>query len=1245
MKQRAKSTAALAAAEKTSVIINRRQELDVIRESIYSAGNSLRVVLVRGPQGAEAHNEPEGGYGKTRLLQEVFDRAQSDGEWATGNAAVSDLIDLIDIRLHAQSSFLYAVRDSFLGRADFGQYEDNYNEYRRLLSKGADFHVVREAAKKADWAFLADYAANAAEQRLVWLLDTIEQLAVVSSEWLLKRGLLTAADMSSRAFQWLQDQIEQGTLPNTTLICAGRGRQGRLFFDEIAKVAQLRHGTQAVVNVHVEPFDVEDTRRYFSVLAQSLSKAVEKSTEPDAASQRLLSALTDLSEPQSERARTVWLYTGGVPIRLALYAQIAAEGRTIPKPLQSKWDKAVAEAGTKDPKEPTANLERYQWQIEDGFIDLLFNPADTTDTRYRILQTLIRARRGLTAEQLHYVLDNTQQLPPEEWEPLAERKRIREIDDLIGQMEKLFLVKQRPSWWQLLDPAGPQPGAERCGLQDEVYRIYAEHMGLAAEEWQDQRQRRIWEHPDTDRKRYKINLRFEREARQRLYAQLRDWARYQKEKIQKTRRAYQEEDERRLRIANTLGTSEITFPALSESERLSRIIILEAERELELERLYYAMSLNPELGFNEEYSDLANEWVRAYQEESEFLAQAEVWRVLMDNDTLRFVEFVPRQTMFERHETPVQVLRRAALQEDASRWIKRFTLRNEYDRAIQFARDVEATIDQLQYGSEQDQKDWASWMHTYARGDRLCWRKYAQILLGQDTIEAIQSLETMVKDLEVLAEKTQQETAITAGQSLARRDEQGFKGIYSLEGTSVQLADHPAYLPLKRVISYTYNTIGYAYVSFGQLRKGTECYGKALYYIREIGALFHRANVLNNLSRVLSDMGRERAARVCRDGLELQRQLGEDIPIALSHNTLALIYNDRGRPEDAWPEASKAVAYFRRSEEQRGLGLALLQLGEALRRMAAQSRVGRVFALNTDGLLSAASEALQEAHQLFAPLDSHSEDSARRRDLKEPVRFIEAKIEWGCLYRDRIRATNEDKLSSQWGARYREAINHLKTAADMARERGYRRHEIDALVNIAWTHCYADKLDEALSAADEVLEQLHTRNSQCFIRAKSSDEPAGYIPDPRQEDELYLFSQLSKLYNLKGVIAHRHFRQRTNEIEGAHPGDVLRAKRQYMVQHDPIAQKHLAELAEDYTLGTAYAQLYSPRSSALSMIYDRLYDFLKKFNGSELDAFHQYINQQRIHYPMDRVGAHVEDLGNMDQFVHEVFGLVTDARK
>ena len=103
-----------------------------------------------------------------------------------------------------------------------------------------------------------------------------------------------------------------------------------------------------------------------------------------------------------------------------------------------------------------------------------------------------------------------------------------------------------------------------------------------------------------------------------------------------------------------------------------------------------------------------------------------------------------------------------------------------------------------------------------------------------------------------------------------------------------------------------------------------------------------------------------------------------------------------------------------------------------------------------------------------------------------------------------------------------------------------------------------------------------------------------------------------------------------------------RELRQKLVGEDVEAQAALEQMAEQYALGTAYAQLYSPRSNALSLLYDRLYDFLKKFNRTELEAFHRHVNQQQQRYPLEKIKRNIEDLGNIDQFMHEVFGLPQD---
>ncbi|MBK6324321.1 MAG: hypothetical protein IPF56_00030 [Chloroflexi bacterium] len=152
----------------------------------------------------------------------------------------------------------------------------------------------------------------------------------------------------------------------------------------------------------------------------------------------------------------------------------------------------------------------------------------------------------------------------------------------------------------------------------------------------------------------------------------------------------------------------------------------------------------------------------------------------------------------------------------------------------------------------------------------------------------------------------------------------------------------------------------------------------------------HRAVVLNNLSKALSDLGRQSMA-ICRDGMNLRRVLVEEVPLAYSYNTLALLNDDQGRYEDAQVLAAKAIAYFRRADNLRGIGLASLQLAESLRHLAVRTEAGETVLTTAEGLYSTAEELLREALGIF-------EDSG------ELIRLIEVTIELGSLYRDRLRS-------------------------------------------------------------------------------------------------------------------------------------------------------------------------------------------------------------------------------------------------
>jgi hypothetical protein len=115
------------------------------------------------------------------------------------------------------------------------------------------------------------------------------------------------------------------------------------------------------------------------------------------------------------------------------------------------------------------------------------------------------------------------------------------------------------------------------------------------------------------------------------------------------------------------------------------------------------------------------------------------------------------------------------------------------------------------------------------------------------------------------------------------------------------------------------------------------------------------------------------------------------------------------------------------------------------------------------------------------------------------------------------------------------------------------------------------------------------------------------------------------------------FKERVSAIKewpAEGPG-VYRAK----VRHDVMADQYLEQAAQAYLLGTTYAQLYSARSISLTVLYDRLYNDLKKFNVDELTAFHEKVELLRKEYPIDRAREKIDNLGDLHEFLHETFGL------
>ncbi|HET7158000.1 MAG TPA: hypothetical protein VFI62_03330, partial [Burkholderiales bacterium] len=328
----------------------------------------------------------KGGMGKSRLIEEVLRLGGHPGPDTTagiqhqrasatqqGDVLFSQIIDMSDLRLHTRSLFLRAIRDGLTRRdgADFRTYDAMYTRYQNLREQGAEYAVVHDAGDKAQDAFMQDYRKNATQRRIVWVIDTAEQFAINSSHWPIERHLLKAEDIVYSSQLWLLERIRNGELPNTTILLAGREIEGAPFLDTMRAAVSASDGRVQLTELKLEPFAPAHIQTYFQHLARDWQQRAEQNPE-HARYQTITTTMRRLAD-NWDRIQVLWLYTGGQPVRLSLYADLIIEGPAIPERLNTSFAQAKAYVGTDDPiAHPTELLERTRKEIEAEFIALLF---------------------------------------------------------------------------------------------------------------------------------------------------------------------------------------------------------------------------------------------------------------------------------------------------------------------------------------------------------------------------------------------------------------------------------------------------------------------------------------------------------------------------------------------------------------------------------------------------------------------------------------------------------------------------------------------------------------------------------------------------------------------------------------------------------------------------------------------------------------------------------------------------------
>lgn len=1135
-------------------LIGREIDLSKLREAIASPGRECRVVLIEG----------EGGVGKSRLATEMLQHlgvvVESNQDSQTlmlerwpeivDKVIATGLIDLSETKLHTQAYLLsklaspstWTVPTSVKGlnRLFFTGYSTVGQEWQRLSDLGIAFTAVQAAAAQAEAAFWADYRLLTREKRAVITLDTAEQL-MVSSQWLIDAGLLQQDDVLFHTQRWLLRHITQGQFTNTTLVIVSRSKKGKAFIQLLKETVSQTPNCEWI-SVPLEPFSLDEIRQYLQALAIDYQKIN--------APKSLLTYLQQVIGDE-DRLKVLHLYTGGQPIRLALYVDVLLENATIPEPLQDTYGEAKTRTKWQEKMPETLELLEARKKIEAEFSRSLFNRSEDEQLTSQILQLLARCPQGLTAQQIDFVLHSNQSaVSVADWRP--DPNLLQHVNTALAKLGRLIIVKTRDN-------------GKITYLQDEMYRIYDQSMGNN-----------------------EANRKAEERARTWLYNKLRAWAEFQRQALQEQRTIQVKEALGEIRMERPSRISSIRLPTRTavEEEKLTQLEsqLLDAE----LEYLHYELLLDPQDNLNDTYYDLINRRETAYREDQINVLQAETDRLIRNKDLMHLRPLKSRPAVEERQETPYAVILRVLKTDEAIKWLVRFFLRKEYKRAIQLAGALEDYISNVSDLTEQK-----AWQHTLNRTERACYYHFTRIYDGQDAVQSIEALKALVgKDAPLikLSEMTEDEILPETG-------ERGFIG-------------HPAHTRLLFVAAISWNVIGYGYTTLGQYREAVNAYTTSLLYTRQVKPslmVARQATTTNNLARVLSEIGRWHGVRLCRDALERRIGLGDWLPIAYSYNTMALIYNDFKEPQAALESSAIALAIARFMQDDRAVGLAMLQVGEALRNLVTQG----TFPLEdpAEEIYREATNILIQTHEIF-------------QNFEEPLRLAETLLELGSLYRDRTEYAIKTG-EKEWQRWADNATHFLREAAKMAERHGWAHLSLDAWVSMGTIYYFnSQPISEILLQ----IEKLVPENSPARLRPEK--EP----PLPQQQPS-YIFKQLNKLHDLLGRLAFDKFTEKMLILRQIEPD---RKKRQEKFQTDNALQGLLKQATEQYVLAVNYGQLYAPGSATLTNTYDWLYSYLRKLNYQELSKFYQYKTEIEALYQIDRI--QFEQPGNIDDFLWSSFG-------
>lgn len=474
----------------------------------------------------------------------------------------------------------------------------------------------------------------------------------------------------------------------------------------------------------------------------------------------------------------------------------------------------------------------------------------------------------------------------------------------------------------------------------------------------------------------------------------------------------------------------------------------------------------------------------------------------------------------------------------------------------------------------ENQKD-QSWL-PFLKGFALLQRVLEQVAMGKD----YKSLAEQINEMQLALEKIKKlspeqkkvlDSLLTAwrGHVLMYAGEPDYGTARThFEQVIQSLKDCPETSELRwlahAALVFAYRQRAFLFKRQGLFKKAIQSYKAALEANRGQDFNFEEAMIRNDLGDTLVLIGDfDNAILALDDALKLRMKMKSGARLALSFSTLSRYHNAQGGYHDAliFAERGKNLAFVL----GRNTALARIALAEATRRHARQE-----MAEDNDKQIQQMDEAEKLVKEAIEGLQGRG----------EPALLVEAYLELGCIYRDRIRLQSNEEDSQK---DFIQAEENLKKAAEMSLQRNppipYRA--ADAMANRIWLGLFAANSEFTQQAAKE-FEQLS------FWKPFDISKKGEYLHAKKmaKSDKRPLLQFIGKYHIAMGTHA------------------LGKDKR--------ITQENAEEVAWHWMLGLEYSRLFADQFRGLDAARQTIYKDLNKFNPEELRLLSKQVSTAQL---------------------------------